>query len=64
MTVQGSYETGVNRRKLYLPQISGESRESLPENEVSAHGDFWASYPALRHIFTSKNMQKLHWEQI
>lgn len=28
MTVQGCYETGVNRRKLYQPQISGESRES------------------------------------
>lgn len=28
MTVQGCYETGVNRRELYQPQISGESRES------------------------------------
>lgn len=26
--VQGCYETGVNRRKLYQSQISGESRES------------------------------------
>lgn len=63
--MQGCYETAVNRRKLLsTSDLQRIQRKQLAENKISVHGDFWASYPALRHIFTSKNVQKLHWEQI